>query len=185
MIMHRTGSGNARLWIPPLANVIFALFIQHGCELFSSILPGFWFQIDAVYLLFPLMYLRFAHAIPQVVITALAVDAFWPGPYGTRLVIYTLVLVFAMPYRTRVRRENPMQVFGVTAIMNAIMFAALWIVASYSMGDASGSSVWREISDMLFSSILAGLLAFGWMEFQRKVITMVSGEDPARYQILF
>lgn len=185
MLVHRGGNGNARLWIPPLANIVFALFIQHGCELFSSIIPGFTFHVDAVYLVFPLLYLRFAHAFPQVVITALAVDAFWPGPYGTRLVIYTVLFVLMIPSRTRVRRENPAQVFALTAFMNAIVFLALWIVASFSIGEVSGSSVWRELGDLFFSSIFAGLIAYFYMEFQRKVIIMVANEDPAGYQILF
>lgn len=185
MLVHRTTHGNGRLWIPPLANLFFALFVQHGCELVSAVIPGVWFHMDAVYLMFPLLYLRFAHAFPQVVFTALALDVFWPGPYGTRLVIYTLMLVLMLPYRTRIRRENFTQVFGATVVVNLIMFLALWIVAAFSLGFSSGVSVWREISDMIASSLMAGLLAYGWMEFQRKVITMVSNEDPAGYPILF
>jgi hypothetical protein len=186
MLVRRTSKNSvARLWIPPVANILLILFIQHGCEIFSWIVPGLWFQVDAVYLMFPLLYLRFAHAWPQVVITALALDAFWPGPYGTRLVIYSLMLVLMLPYRTRIRRENPFQIFMACVFMNLIIFSALWCVASFSIGDNSGASIVREIMDMLFSSLLAGILSYGWTEFQRKMIIMVSDEDPAGYPILY
>jgi hypothetical protein len=175
----------ARLILPALASLVLAAFVQHGCELLASCgMPGLWLHVDALFLLFPLLYLRFAAGLPQVAFTALALDAFWPGPYGTRLVIYGVVLICMLPLRARIRRENPSHVFWLAILMNLLVFCGLWIVAAFSSAKAGGVPLLRILVDLGVSELFVGALAFWWMELQRKMITAISGEDPAGYTII-
>jgi hypothetical protein len=175
----------ARLILPPLACLVLSAFVQHGCELLSSCgVPGLWLQVDALFLIFPLLYLRLAVSVPQVVFTGLALDAFWPGPYGTRLVIYCLVLICMLPLRARIRRENPSHVFWLSLLMNLLVFLGLWIVAAFSSAKAGGVPLLRILGDLAVSELVVGAAAFWWMELQRKAITVISDEDPANYTII-
>ena len=175
----------ARLILPPLASLVLAAFVQHGCELLASCgVPGLWLHVDALFLIFPLLYLRFAVSMPQVAFTALALDAFWPGPYGTRLVIYGIVMICVLPLRARIRRENPSHVFWLSMLMNLLVFLGLWIVAAFSSSKAGGVPVSRVLGDLAVSEVMVGAAAFWWMELQRKAITHISNEDPASYSII-
>lgn len=174
----------ARFWIPFLSSLALYAFVQHGCELLNENgVPGLWILPDALYLVFPILYLRFAHGLPQVAITALAIDAFWPGPYGARLVIYGVVMMAMLPLRTRIRRENPKHVFWFAILMNLMIFAGIWIVTAHGPHRTAEVSLSRIFGDLLASEIVTGISAFWWMELQRRVIRMISGEDPADYTI--
>ena len=185
MSPRRKHQNYARLWIPPLANLVLAAFMQHACQMLAALgVNGLWLQIDALYLVFPLLYLRFAHGLPQVVFTALALDAFWPGPYGTRLVLYAVMLVVMLPFRVRIRRENPIHVFWLALSLNLLLFGGLWCVAVFGPAHIAIVSTSRILGDLIISEIVVGFAAFWWMELQRKIITIVAREDPASYTII-
>ena len=174
-----------RLWIPPLLSLALAAFIQHGCQMLGDMgIPGVWLQADALFIVFPLLYLRFAHGLPQVIFTALALDAFWSGPYGTRLVIYGIVMIAMLPLRARIRRENPAHVLWLAALINLLIFTGLWIVAAFGPDKALHVPLTRVLGDLLISELVVGAGAFWWMEVQRRAIIMVSDEDPAGYEIV-
>jgi hypothetical protein len=174
----------ARFWIPLVASIALSMFVGHGCELLNDCgVSGIWILPDALYLVFPILYLRFAHGLPQIAITALAIDAFWPGPYGTRLVIYGIVMMAMLPLRARIRRENPRHVFWFAMLMNLMIFAGIWIVTVFGPQKTAPVPFSRVLGDFAVSELLVGLAAFWWMELQRYVISKVSGEDPANYTI--
>jgi len=173
----------ARFWIPLAASVALSMFVVHGCELLNDCgVSGLWIMPDALFLVFPVLYLRFAHGLPQVVLTALAIDAFWPGPYGTRLVVYGIVMIAMLPLRARIRRENPKHVFWFAMLMNLLIFVGIWLVTVLGgrMAAVPTARIW---GDLAASEIVVGMAAFWWMELQRYVIRKVSGEDPADYTI--
>jgi hypothetical protein len=175
----------SRFWIPPLMSLCLAAFLQHGCQMLAAAgLPGVWLQADALFLVFPLLYLRFAHGLPQVIFTALALDAFWPGPYGTRLVLYGIVMIAMLPLRARIRRENPTHVLWLAALMNLLLFTGLWLVAAFDAGRGLHVPLARVLGDMALSVFVTSIGAFWWMELQRRVIIMASDEDPASYEIV-
>jgi len=174
----------ARFWIPLAASVALSMFVQHGCELLSDCgVGGLWILPDALYLVFPILYLRFAHGLPQVAVTALAIDAFWPGPYGTRLVIYGIVMIAMLLLRARIRRENPTHVFWFAMLMNLLIFNGIWLVTAFGPRATAPVPIARILGDFAASELITGLAAFWWMELQRYVISKVSGEDPANYTI--
>lgn len=178
----RTRGRNVRLWLPAVANVVLAAFLQHACQMASACgVGGFWLQPDALYLVFPLLYFRFAHAVPQVVFTALALDAFWPGPYGTRLVLYLVAMLLMLNFRTRIRRENPGHVFWFTLVLNALLFAGLWLVAAFGSEGLGAVPLSRILGDMILSCLFAAATAYGWMVLQRWAIIKASGVDPAGF----
>lgn len=161
------------------------MFVQHACQMLSaSVLPGLWLHIDALFLVFPILYLRFAHGLPQLVIVSLAYDAMWPGPYGTRLVIYSLILAVMVPIRLRIRRENPMHVLLLSMALNLVVFVGLALVATFSPEHMGEVPIGRMLGDLLASELVVGLCAFWWLEVQRALIIMSSGDDPAGYPIV-
>lgn len=171
--------------MPPLACLVLAALVQHACELLGeSMLPGFWLHLDALYLVFPLLYLRFAHGLPQVAFTALMLDAMWPGPFGTRLVLYSLALAMMIPLRVRVRRENPLHVFWLASGMNLFVFAGFWLQTLLGPDALACVPLTRILTDLLVSELLVGFSAYWWMEFQRLVIFRSCGQDPAGFPIL-
>lgn len=176
---------HADLWFPPLANLVMAMVVQHACQLFSEfVFEGVWLQFDALFLVFPLLYLRYGYGLFQAAFIALAYDAMWPGPYGSRLVIYCIMLLLFYPLRTRLRRENHMNVFWLAAGMNLLIFFALMLVAYVSSGNVGRVSFDRWGMDLLVSELFVGLFAFAWIEAQRMLIARLSGVDPADYKIL-
>ena len=185
MSIRRKRRPMARFWIPLVSSIALSMFVQHGCELLNDCgLRGLWIMPDALFLVFPLLYLRFAHGLPQVALTALAVDAFWPGPFGTRLFVYGLVMIAMLPLRARIRRENPKHVFWFAMLMNLLVFAGIWIVSALAVADRGTVPLSRILVDMAVSVVGVGMAAFWWMELQRYIIRKVSGEDPANYTIL-
>jgi len=62
-----------RLWLPVLLSLLLSLLLHHinteltAFRIFGGVLNIRLFM-EALYLLFPLLYLRFAHGFPQVVI---------------------------------------------------------------------------------------------------------------------
>ncbi|HNX04551.1 MAG TPA: hypothetical protein PKI32_03575 [Opitutales bacterium] len=185
MAARRNRKKHTRLWLPPLASLALAAFIQHGNQMLAGQGLSLWMHCDALFLVFPLLYLRYAHGMPQVAFTALAIGAFSPLPYGTHLFIYASMLVVMIPYRVRIRRENPAHVFWLAAIMEAACFSAEWLVATLMHGHPAVSPLSRILTDLILSSVVCGAAAFWWMELQRRVIVMISGEDPAGYPILY
>ena len=181
--MRRIRNPHTRLWLPPLASLVLAAFVQHGNELLAGAGASVWIHCDALYLVFPLLYLRYAHGLPQVVFTALALGAFSPLPYGFHLFLYTAMLVVMIPYRVRIRRENPVHVFWMAAIMETVCFGAEWLTAHFL--HVPPVPLVRIFGDLALSAFFCGAAAFWWMELQRRVIMSVSGEDPAGYPILY
>jgi hypothetical protein len=174
----------ARFWIPLFSSVALSMFVVHGCELLNDCgVSGIWILPDALFLVFPLLYLRFAHGLPQVALTALAIDAFWPGPYGTRLVVYGIVMIAMLPLRARIRRENPVHIFWFAMLMNLLIFVGIWLATVFFGDRIAAVPLARIFGDGAASLFFVGLSAFWWMEVQRYLIRKVSGEDPADYTI--
>ncbi|MFA5257445.1 MAG: hypothetical protein WC360_04785 [Opitutales bacterium] len=185
MARRRKNARYTRLWLPPLLSLALAAFVQHACQMLSaSLVPGLWLHVDALFLLFPLLYLRFKHGLPQVVLTALALDAMSMGPFGTRLVLYSLVLALALPFRVRIRRENPLHTLWVAMGVNLFVFAGLELVALFWSVHMAGVPAERVLVDFLISELVVGLSAFWWVELQRQLIIWISAEDPASFPIL-
>jgi hypothetical protein len=113
-----------------LLSLLLSLLLHHinteltAFRIFGGVLNIRLFM-EALYLLFPLLYLRFAHGFPQVVIVALWLDAMEPHNFGLRLTLYTLLLVLMLPVRVRIRRENPAHVARLAMVMNFLLFTAL------------------------------------------------------------
>jgi hypothetical protein len=181
-MVRRKHKKNARLWLPPLTSLLLAMIVQHSNQMLASAGSSFWIHVDALFLVFPLFYLRFAHGLPQTVFVALALGAFSPLPFGTELVIYLAVLVVMTPWRVRIRRENPGHVFWLALFMEALCYGGEWIAAGI-LGLSAPLS--RILTDLVLSSLFCGMAAFWWMELQRRAIITVSGEDPAGYPILY
>jgi hypothetical protein len=161
-----------------------AAAVQHACELMNECgMPGLWLHVDALLIIFPFFYMRFAHALPQAAITALALDAMWAGPFGTRLVVYSLVLAVFLPLRVRVRRENPSHMFFFGMMMTLVTFAGLTAASMWAIADWSAFSPLRSGYDLAASMLVCGSASYWWMEFQRRSIIGICGEDPAGYSI--
>lgn len=186
MLLRRRGRG--RLWLPVVLSLgLHALLHGLNQVLAATQVAGgtlnLHLSLEALFLLFPLLYLRFAHGLPQVAIVALMIDAMEPQGFGSRLIIYSLMLVTVLPLRVRLRRENPAHVAWLAFAINLVLHLALLIVALWGPTTLTGALFWRTVVDFALSQTVVLMVAFPWLQFQRWAIIQLTGEDPAAYAI--
>ena len=138
--------------------------------------------LDAIFLLFPALYLPLFDGLVIVVLTALMTDAWLPIPYGTSLCLYLIAYGLARQEHFRLRREKKLHVIYLAVIINAGIMLALTALMTFP--NPANLAYWmRNFLDILLSLLGLVFLAGWWVNIQRTVLiyfgTDIAAELPA------
>ncbi len=125
--------------------------------------------IDALFLLFPALYLSLFDGVIIVAITALLTDAWLPVPYGTSLFLFLIAYGLIRLTRSRMRRENKSHLIWLALAINGGFILALSVLMAFP--DPAGLVYWmRNIFDTIISLAVLALLAGWWVDLQRTLL---------------
>ncbi len=139
--------------------------------------------LDALYLLFAVLYFRVHHGLIVVIISALAVDSLIQIPFGQSIFVYSFAYLIALRMRFGMRRENYYHVMIIALTANAAIYVANTLAA---MGEGfPGSPYWiRCTSDFLLSELLIALIAGLYVRFQKNLFSHVGIDLASELQLL-
>lgn len=151
-----------------LLNALLALAVSQTNVLIASwnlsLLP------DALYLLFPAIFLRIRQAVVIAVIVALLVDATRPTPFGFTLFVYLAGIGSMAAVRHRIRRENPTHLRFLAVILTMILFFILSLLHLPQIGESASIPWLRLLGDATVSLLLVLLITPIWIRFQEWIL---------------
>jgi len=150
-----------------LCNLLAYAFVRE----FNSALAGFSIHltIDALFLLFPALYLPLFDGVIIIAITALLIDAWLPVPYGTSLFLFLIAYGLTRLTRFRVHRENKFHLIWLALAINAGLILAIFVLMAFP-GPTDLVYWMRNIFDTMISIAVLALLAGWWVDFQRVIL---------------
>ena len=150
-----------------LCNLLAYAFVRE----FNSALAGFsvHLTIDAIFLLFPALYLPLFDGVIIIDITALLTDAWLPVPYGTSLYLFLIAYGLTRLTRFRMHRGNKSHIIWLAIIINCGFILALSVLMAFP-GSTDLVYWMRNIFDAIISLAVLALLANWWVNLQQALL---------------
>jgi rod shape-determining protein MreD len=120
---------------------------------------------------FAALRLGLRNGLMATLLTALAVDAIEPVPFGTHLVLFTVMHVVIFRLRTRFPREETLFAVVVALLANLALFLGLsfGVLGSHPAAGAAGM---RLFADLLWSQLFLAVVAPWFFALQERALEL-------------
>ena len=169
----------ARIFVPLASNLVLLIVLQGLNDLLAPFSMSL--RLDALYLLFSALYLRFHQGFLVVFFTALVIDAGTPLPYGFSLIVFTIILALVIFTRTNLRRERGYHVAFTAMAANLVILVMISIIMGRDL--LLEVSYWqRVLADIFISELAVAVLAYSYVHLQRVMIYHLGTDLSAELQ---
>lgn len=158
--------------------VLYAL-LWIGLRSLNSMLSGasVYIVVDAVFLLFPTLYLRLGEGAIMVLISGFLLGAVRPVEFGQHGLLFLCVYLTMRLWSMRLRREKPKHVLFLAFLANTLLFFGLCFLSDTQWSQQG--VIQRTILDFVISTGALFLIAYRTVAWPYLLLYYL-GEDPGQ-----